>query len=61
MVLTRYQLANLKSTKETSTDHEAVMVKDPPLLTISRSRDSIEDDVSETTVKVDSLLEQLDE
>ncbi|KAG2230820.1 hypothetical protein INT48_003973 [Thamnidium elegans] len=61
MVLTRYQQANLKSTKGTSTDHEAVLVIDPPLLTISRSRDSIEDDVNETTVKVDSLLEQLDD
>lgn len=57
MVLTRFQQANLNQN-----NHEAVLVKDPPLLTISRSNDSMEgSDLSETTVKVDSLLEQLDE
>lgn len=61
MVLTRYQQANLKTTEEASSHHEAVLVKDPPLLTISRSSDSLEDDITETSVKVDSLLEQLDE
>lgn len=76
MVLTRYQQANLKPTNgeeksqrkrpvtsnDPSTEHnEAVLVKDPPLLTISRSRDSFDDDWNETTFKVDSLLEQLDE
>lgn len=58
MVLTRFQQANLDRNNDR---HEAVLVKDPPLLTISRSCDSFEDDLSETTVKVDSLLEQLDE
>lgn len=77
MVLTRYQQANLKpanekenkqkrritATTETNEHNEAVLVKDPPLLTISRSRDSFEDDTSEsdTAFKVDCLLEQLDE
>lgn len=76
MVLTRYQQANLKpnngakenrkkriaTSNSTSAEHnEAVLVKDPPLLTISRSRDSFDDDLNETTFKVDSLLEQLDE
>ncbi|KAG2203039.1 hypothetical protein INT47_013255 [Mucor saturninus] len=57
MVLTRFQQANLNQNS-----HEAVLVKDPPLLTISRSSDSLEEpDLSETTVKVDSLLEQLDD
>jgi hypothetical protein len=75
MVLTRYQQANLKpiKPKEVETQkrrintastnvNEADLVKDPPLLTISRSKDSFEDDIKDdTTVKVDSLLEQLDE
>jgi hypothetical protein len=77
MVLTRYQQANLKptnekgnkqkrritATTETNEHNEAVLVKDPPLLTISRSRDSFEDDTLEldTAFKVDCLLEQLDE
>jgi hypothetical protein len=75
MVLTRYQQANLKPTKQkeaesqkrgintaTTDSNEADLVKDPPLLTISRSRDSFEDDTKDdTTVKVGSLLEQLDE
>lgn len=49
------------SSSTTTEQHEAVLVKDPPLLTISRSRDSFDDDLNETTFKVDSLLEQLDE
>lgn len=75
MVLTRYQQANLNPSKKTEAEtqkrristtaadsNEADLVKDPPLLTISRSRDSFEDDTKDdTTVKVDSLLEQLDE
>lgn len=78
MVLTRYQQANLKptsnekenkqkkritATTETNEHNEAVLVKDPPLLTISRSRDTFDDDTfeSDTAFKVDVLLEQLDE
>lgn len=61
MVLTRYQQANLKPIEKNDDHNEAVLVKDPPLLTISRSSDSFDDDITETTFKVDSLLEQLDE
>ncbi|KAK4510589.1 uncharacterized protein ATC70_005020 [Mucor velutinosus] len=78
MVLTRYQQANLKPTSdekenkqkrriaaltETNDHNEAVLVKDPPLLTISRSRDTFDDDSFEldTAFKVDVLLEQLDD
>lgn len=70
MVLTRFQQANLNSrekqeksnSKSTdSTTNEAALVQDPPLLTISRSRDSFDDDLNETAVKVNLFLEQLDE
>jgi hypothetical protein len=57
MVLTRYQHAKLQS--NTDCQQQDDLVKDPPLLTISRSRDSFDDEPS--TFKVDTLLEQLDE
>lgn len=77
MVLTRFQQAALNSRdnkKENTTTerknnvnssanerNEAALVQDPPLLNISRSKDSFDDDLNETAIKVELFLEQLDE
>ncbi|KAI8070617.1 HAD-like domain-containing protein [Gilbertella persicaria] len=67
MVLTRYQLANLETgtesyrNKRKSTDHEDVLVADPPIVTISRSHQTQQDNSLDAPLKVDALLEQLDD
>ncbi|KAG0165800.1 hypothetical protein DFQ28_008375 [Apophysomyces sp. BC1034] len=66
MVLTRYQYkkqhGSFESNKRSSLKEEAVEQEtwsDPPLLTISRSREAVFED--EATIRVGHLLEQLDD
>lgn len=57
MVSTRYQQRQEKSKNK---EEESMLVEDPPLLTISRSKDSLEEQ-NEVAVRLDAFLEQLDE
>ncbi|CEG65364.1 hypothetical protein RMATCC62417_02165 [Rhizopus microsporus] len=57
MVSTRYQQRQEKSKNK---EEESMLVEDPPLLTISRSKDSLEEQ-NEVAVRLDAFLEQLDD